>query len=331
MKKQVSESRFWHRWPLFGQKPKLQGQLVRELLFQLVKGLPPGPEDLTKLLAESVEDRTLWWREAVVALQDAKNAQKGGFTPDCAGAAWRLARILALETYWQEVLEAPFSEPKDQLLEVLGLLLIPDVIPLLETAVLDRSPTVGLTATMMLAQRPEAEVTDFFLQLLTRLESGPWTDRAARGLAARRRIEGRNVWHKLIQVTRNDRSFLRARAWEVLASFGPPAESEEDENLDQALEAGLADSNEEVRARAAEAAGLLLRPLAVPCLIHRLQDEDGRVRAEAARALGRLAVLDLVGESAQGTARQALLQCLEDEDYRVSGCAREALRYISKG
>lgn len=310
------------------------------MLRDLGEGIVPPQERLAQLLAAPPEERSRWWQEAVGA-ETAGAETAGASAPDAgpaapASVAWRLARILQLEPHWQAVMAAPQSGPKEQVIEAVGPLLLPEALPLLQAAVLDRSPSVGLAATAYLARSADAHVTAFFLDLLQRPDGGPWIDRAARGLAARRSIDGPAIWRRLLAMTGDGQALLRLRAWEVLASFGPPAEGEAVEHLEPCLRAALGDPDAAVRARAAEATGLLARGGLALELVAAARDGDARVRAEAARALGRLAALDLMGSEGadagktREAVRQALTDCLADEDYRVSGCARQALHYIAE-
>ncbi|ABZ83602.1 hypothetical protein HM1_0964 [Heliomicrobium modesticaldum Ice1] len=326
---------FWRRW-LTWLSGKSQAdepsEQVRHMLYQLREGIVPQQGRLTRLLAAPPEERSRWWQEVV----QAEAARAAPSSP-----VWRLARILRLEEHWWAVMAAPQSGPKEQVIEAVGPLLLPEAIPLLQAAVLDRSPAVGLAATTYLAQVADSQVTDFFLGLLARPDGGPWIDRAARGLAARRSVDGPVIWRRLLAMTGDAQELLRIRAWEVLASFGPPADGEAVDNLEACLRAGLGDPEAAVRARAAETAGLLARGELAPELVEAVRDADARVRAEAARALGRLAALNLLDrghnlEQRKTSAalceavRQALTDCLADEDYRVSGCARQALHYIAE-
>ncbi|MZP29615.1 hypothetical protein GTO91_07845 [Heliobacterium undosum] len=327
---------FWRRWRAWRswktQAAEDPPEQVRHMLRQLREAIVPQQERLARLLAASPEERSRWWQEAV----QAEAAQSAPSSP-----AWRLARILRLEEHWRAVMAAPQSGPKEQVIEALGPLLLPEAMPLLQAAVLDRSPAVGLAATAYLAQVADRQVTDFFLDLLARPDGGPWIDRAARGLAARRSVDGPVIWRRLLAMTGDAQELSRMRAWEVLASFGPPADGEAVDSLEACLRAGLGDPEAAVRARAAETAGLLARGDLAPELVAAARDADARVRAEAARALGRLAALDLIDRNAEPqqrearetfreAVRQALTDCLADEDYRVSGCARQALHYIAE-
>ncbi|MDD2422167.1 MAG: HEAT repeat domain-containing protein [Heliobacteriaceae bacterium] len=317
---------FWRRWLPFGAKTPGEAELVRKMLQGLCKGFPPEPAQLRRLAATTGADRACWWQEAVQALATSQTGAPG-LNPAFAGAAWRLARILGLETYWQEVLATGPVGEKEALVETLGLLPVPEAVPLLTILVKDRSPAVGLAATLVLAQRPEPVATDFFISLLTQKKVGPWPDRAARGLAARRQVEGHRVWQALLGLAAAEPGGSRIRAWEVLAFFGPPAAGEEEPRLDPALSRGLTDPESGVRAAAAAAAGSLLRTAVLPDLVKRLTDPDGRVRAEAAQALGRFAAAGFPGDYRE-MVHTGLVRALTDPDWRVGGWAREALRSL---
>ncbi|KAB2953871.1 HEAT repeat domain-containing protein [Heliorestis acidaminivorans] len=330
---------WWQKWFFRKTKPREGIELVKYLLSKLEEGLPPTAEELASVKKASLEDRARWWREAVQGtsspalyceVADQTASASATELLDTRGTAWRLARILNLETYWLSLIETPGAEKKEELLEVIGKLPIPQALPVLKKALLGHGPAVGFTATMLLAQRPEEEVTDFFLSVLHRQEGGPWMDRAARGLSARRILKGKEIWQKLIVMTNHEKIEIRLRAWEVVISFGPPTEQEEWPGLDRALCRGLSDSSEKVRAQVAVAAGVLARPTLVEKLIESLQDPEARVRAEAARSLGRLGSLELLRPSYQEKVVQTLQHCLEDEDYRVNGCAHQALQALSR-
>ncbi|QGG47047.1 HEAT repeat domain-containing protein [Heliorestis convoluta] len=320
----------WWRQLFFIKPKKKEGlDLVKDLWHKLQKGIAPTKEELSRLKKASLEQRARWWREAIShsAMNELSAPSQDAF--DAASAAWRFARILGLETYWLTLLQAPGHQQKEELLDIIGRLPVPEALPLLKKAVFDHTPSVGLTAAMLLAQRPEEEVTTFFLDILHQ-EGGPWMDRAARALSVRRNLKGQAIWKSLFHLTKHQREEIRLRAWEVITSFGPPTEQEEWEGIDHALRRGLDDESEKVRAQVAETVGVLARPRLVEALVERIEDVDGRVRAEAARSLGRLGTLELLPPPCQEKAQQALQRALEDEDYRVNGCAHQALQTMMR-
>ncbi|MBC9785478.1 HEAT repeat domain-containing protein [Heliobacterium chlorum] len=322
---------FWLRWWPWGKKKKTMepDEQIRGFLQNLVQGIVPSQEQLAVILKEPSEKRSQWWLAAVRAVPTSTGKMVNGMGPS-SSPAWRLARILRLEIYWQEVMSNLPTAPKERVIETIGPMPLPEVLPLLEAALISGAPSVSLAAADYLAKRPEPRVTDFFIEVLHRPDGGPWTDRAARGLAMRRAFDGQSVWSQLIAMTTQAEEEIRSRAWEVMASFGPPAEQEEVGDLDRALKKSLSDASPLVRARAAESAGLLARGALIPALMEAMSDENERVRAEAARSLGRLAALDLLAAEIKKDVRNILTQGLEDPDYRVSGCARQALHYITE-
>ncbi|MCW2278240.1 HEAT repeat domain-containing protein [Heliophilum fasciatum] len=303
--------------------------LVASFLNGLLRGIAPDRERLMAILYQPLADRSRWWLAAVRKLA----ADEGKLTAAQGDSAWRLARILFLPSYWQAILKGPHPELKEELLEVWGLMAVPDVAPLLRTAVMDRVPTVGLVAAMDYARWPGPEVTAFFLELLL-AEGGPWLDRSGRALALRRQTEGIDIWLGLLQLARDERENVRARAWAVVTSFGPLAEAEEatvGAAVDDGLMEALQDPSVPVRIRALEALGSVARPSLVRQAVAQLSNGDGRIRVEAVRALGRLALLNLLAPEDRQLAYAGVAACLHDDDYRVVGHAQQVLPYLVEG